>query len=111
MFRIPLIKTPPEMPFPDPKTDPHFHDEMWVRYPMAKSIVPTHYADTITARRWLSDIKNDIIYQIRNRLESEGPPSLSTILHFKVRLANWFENLPPALQSRNIVFPAQLEVQ
>ncbi|CAN9446427.1 unnamed protein product [Alternaria alternata] len=110
MFRIPLLKDPPEMPFPDPLTDPGFHDEMWLRYPFATSTVPAYYAHTITARRHLNQIKNDIVYKVRSRNVLEGPVLFSTILDLNERLDSWFQNLPLAMQARNIVFPPQLEV-
>ncbi|CAG5188986.1 uncharacterized protein ALTATR162_LOCUS12079 [Alternaria atra] len=110
MFRMPLLKDPPEMPFPDPLTNPGFHDEMWLRYPLATSTVPAYYAHTITARRHLSQIKNDVVYKVRSWNGFEDPLLFSTILQIENRLKNWFQNLPPAMQARNIVFPPQLEV-
>lgn len=99
------------MPFPDPLIDPGFHDEMRLRYPLATTTVSTYYAHNLTARRRLSQIKHDIVYKVRSRNGFEDPLPFSTILQVEKRLNDWFQNLPPVMQARNIVFPPQLEVQ
>lgn len=78
---------------------------------MVSSTVPAHYVHTITARRRLSQIKMDFVYQVRNRLRSEDPLAPTTILDFKTSLDHWFENLRLAMQPKNIVSPSRLEVQ
>ncbi|KAF3043722.1 hypothetical protein E8E12_008643 [Didymella heteroderae] len=98
------------MAFPRPAEDPDFHEEMWLRYPLAQDVVPYHYAHTITARQGLGLIMNNIIFNVRDRPKEAGSLTTSEALDLKARLDMWYDSLPPPMQAANIVFPPQLEV-
>ena len=106
-----LAKKPPETPLPDPLKHTYWYGEFWVKYPSAQMLFPTHFAQMFYVKAQLWMIAHAIISQSFNDEDNHVKLSVDQVLSFHSKLVNWYNNLPEALQPKNIVMPFQLQLQ
>ncbi|KAF4773633.1 hypothetical protein HER10_EVM0002711 [Colletotrichum scovillei] len=107
-FRLhPLLTKPPELPLPDPADDPGWYGEIWLQYPLARSLVPSNLGQVLHARSHFREIMNEFCVGAHSG-SSEVGLQLAEVL--SERLKSWFNGLPRSLQPRAIVLPAHLQL-
>ncbi|KAH6650068.1 hypothetical protein F5144DRAFT_555191 [Chaetomium tenue] len=106
----PPISKPPATLLPDPLKCPEWYGELWVRYPLSQSRLPTFHGLLFKA---ISDFWT-IISEVSTLIFSRrGPPtklSVDQIFQFYYRLRAWQNNLPEPLTPKKIVLPHQLKL-
>jgi hypothetical protein len=106
----PPLREPPQLPLPDPLEQPQWYAEMWVRYPLSQSPLPTHHGLLFKAKADFWAIVNDVSFLT---LSHHRPPSklpVNQTLEFYNRLRAWGQNLPEPLTPKKIVLPHQLKL-
>ncbi|KAM7189834.1 hypothetical protein V8F20_009971 [Naviculisporaceae sp. PSN 640] len=110
-FREPLIRSPPEIPMPDPASDPTWYGEVLLRYPSAEAIVPMNYGHTFRAVVALRSIFIDI--SLRAFVGTGRHHHVLTweeAIMYRQRLDNLFESLPEALSPSKMVYPCHMKL-
>lgn len=106
----PPISKPPATLLPDPLKCPEWYGELWVRYPLSQSRLPTFHGLLFKA---IADFWTIIIEVATLTFSRRGPPtklSVDQIFHFYYRLRAWQNNLPEPLTPKKIVLPHQLKL-
>ncbi|KAF4972199.1 hypothetical protein FSARC_1181 [Fusarium sarcochroum] len=106
----PLIKTPPETPLPDIKADPSWYGEIWVRYPLSDTPVPTHFGHVARATLDIRSLMHEIASKLFKGKGLDENPSPEAVDGFRSELDYWFSQLPEVLSSKNLVLPMHLRI-
>lgn len=110
-YREPLIRLPPEVPLPDPESNPAWYSEVWLRYPTTGAVVPMYHGHTFRAIAALRVILNDIAQQVFTRPKERQAISWDEASYFRQRLDHLFATLPGVLTPSKIVFPCHMKLQ
>lgn len=111
-FREPMIRHPPEVPLPDPESNPAWYGEVLLRYPTTGAIVPMRHGHTFKAIAALRIILNDISGSVFTSPDrTKHVISWDEASLFRQRLDGLFENLPQVLTPSKIVFPCHMKLQ
>ncbi|KAH7394487.1 hypothetical protein BKA66DRAFT_509750 [Pyrenochaeta sp. MPI-SDFR-AT-0127] len=94
--RAPVVKNPPDFPFPDPSVDPS-----------CSEITPLQLGSISKARFGLRMIMSEIA-EAKFGPSTQQDLSDEQLLNFIARLETWMNDLPSSLQPRNISLPCQL---
>jgi len=104
----PLLEKPPEVPLPDASENGRFYGEIWVKYPLAQSLVPSHFGHVFKARCQFRVIMNDFC----RAAHSKGSAlTLEKADELHSRLRGWYDGLPAPLLAKNIALPGHLQLQ
>ncbi|KAM3497815.1 hypothetical protein MY10362_008848 [Beauveria mimosiformis] len=106
----PLIREPPDTPIPDVKRDPSWYGEIWVRYPLSSTPVPTHFGSVANATMELRSLMHAISRTFFNVHRTTGNPSRETIDGFCQSLDAWFRQLPSPLTANAMLLPSHIRV-
>ncbi|KAM0542279.1 hypothetical protein ACHAPJ_012887 [Fusarium lateritium] len=106
----PLIKEPPEAPLPDIIADPSWYGEIWVRYPLSDTPLPTHFGHVVKATMDLRSLMHEIASALFKEKKLDDNPSPEAVDGFRSKLDNWFNQLPEVLNSKNLIFPMHLRI-
>ena len=98
------------MPLPDPRKDPSWYGEVWLRYPLNQTPLPSYYGFAFKAQAELRVILNYMACQLFDNRKAKQQ-TLHQALLFKSKLEHWFRHLPDVLSPEKIVFPSQLVIQ
>lgn len=104
----PLLKTPPDWPLPDPSIDAQFYGEVWVKYPLTHSLLPSYFGHVFRARSQFRVIMNEFC-QVAFSQYSEI--NLGKAIELRARLQDWYDGLAGPLLSTTIVLPGHLQLQ
>ncbi|KAF4952540.1 hypothetical protein FGADI_6611 [Fusarium gaditjirri] len=105
----PLVKEPPQTPYPDPAEFPFWYGDLWVRYPSSQEPTSTKYHQTFKAYLDFWTIFNEIGLVLFRPVQVRSL-YLGQAVEFYARLRSWFDGLPDDLHPRNIVLPFQLKL-
>lgn len=105
-----MLKEPPATPLPDPVEQPQWYGELWVRYPLTQSPVPTHHGFQFKARAEFWTIMNEFSCLAFSDHRAPCKLSINQIFTVHNRLKAWLHNLPEPLTPKNIVLPHQLKL-
>ncbi|KAI5867928.1 hypothetical protein GGS23DRAFT_591738 [Durotheca rogersii] len=105
----PLISHPPQYPLPDPRVDPQWYGEIWVRYPLSQTLFPINLSHVIRTNFDLRKLMNDIAGEV---FVVGKPPNATAqkVLDLKSRLDAWFADLPETLAPTRVVLPDHLKI-
>lgn len=109
-LKPPPISKPPAIPLPDPVECPQWYGELWVKYPLSQSRLPTYHGLIFKAIADFWTIMNEVSTLTFSR---HGPPtklSVEQIFQFYCRLKAWQSSLPEPLTPKKIVLPHQLKL-
>jgi hypothetical protein len=106
----PPLREPPQSPLPDPLEQPQWYAEMWVRYPLSQSPVPTHHGLVFKARADFWAIVNDASLLTFSHVRPPSKLPVNQTLEFYNKLRAWEQNLPEPLTPKKIVLPHQLKL-
>jgi hypothetical protein len=106
----PLIREPPESPLPDPLKEPQWYGELWLRYPLSHSRLPTHHGLLFKAKADFWTIMNEVSLLTFSHHRSPSKLPVNQTLQFYNRLRDWLHNLPEPLTAKKIVLPQQLKL-
>ncbi|KAF5635626.1 nitrate assimilation regulatory nirA [Fusarium tjaetaba] len=106
---IPLLKYPPQTPYPDPAQCPFWYGDIWVRYPSSREPIATKYYQTFKAYLEFWTIFNDITSLLFRPAQIRSL-YLGQAVEFYSRLRSWFNGLPDDLHPGKIVLPFQLRL-
>ncbi|KAJ4257973.1 hypothetical protein NW762_008110 [Fusarium torreyae] len=106
----PLIKEPPETPLPDIMADPSWFGEIWVRYPLSDTPVPTHFGHVVKATMDLRSLMHEVASALFKGKGLDENPSPETLNSFRSKLDNLFNQLPEVLSSKNLILPMHLRI-
>ncbi|KAK4196408.1 hypothetical protein QBC40DRAFT_234412 [Triangularia verruculosa] len=117
LFEPPLINKPPDVPLPDPATNPEWYGQIWLKYPGDTELHTTHFPQLFQAQCQVRVIMNDM-WSERFGSSRQSSPEGSSTLHpatqleqanqFYARLKAWYDALPAPLTPASIVFPSQI---
>lgn len=111
MFDEPVLKSPPDIPLPDPQEDPDWYGQIWIKYPLIEKPVSVHFGHVFKAMSDIRVIMNDICIRCFRKPKESRNITLHHVLEFHRRLKEWEENLPEPLAPERIVFPSQFILQ
>lgn len=106
----PPLREPPKAPLPDPLAQPQWYAELWVRYPLGQSPLPTHHGLLFKAKADFWAILNDASLLTFSHHRPPSKLSVVQTLEFYNRLIAWRQNLPEPLTPKKIVLPHQLKL-
>ncbi|KAL7793630.1 hypothetical protein V8C37DRAFT_378517 [Trichoderma ceciliae] len=103
----PLLKEPPNWPLPDPSEDAQWYGEVWLKYPLTRSLSPSYFGQVFKTRSQFRVIMNEFC----QAAYSEG----STIMldranELRLKLTSWYDGLPGPLLPKTIVLPGHLQL-
>jgi hypothetical protein len=104
----PLLKQPPDWPLPDPSENVRWYGEIWVKYPMTHSLMPSYFGHVFKARCEFRVILNEFCHLVHP--EGSGV-TLDKANELYSLLKNWYDDLPAILQPKSIVLPGHLQLQ
>ncbi|KAL2261349.1 hypothetical protein VTK26DRAFT_4346 [Humicola hyalothermophila] len=105
----PLLTEAPKPPLPDPSAQPQWYGELWIKYPLTQSLVPTCHGHLFKAKADFWAIMNDFLLLRFPHHRSPTNLSLDQTFGFYNRLQAWLHNLPEPLSARKVVLPQQLK--
>lgn len=117
LFEPPLIKKPPDVPLPDPATNPEWYGQIWLKYPGDSKLHTTHFPYQFQAQCQVRVTMNDMWMERFGSSRQSSPEGGTTMLpstqleqttEFYARLKAWFDSLPDPLTPPRIVFPSQI---
>lgn len=120
LFEPPLIKKPPDVPLPDPATNPEWYGQIWLKYPGDSKLHTTHFPYQFQAQCQVRVTMNDMWMERFGSSRQSSPEGGTTMLpstqleqttEFYARLKAWFDSLPDPLTPPRIVFPSQILLQ
>ncbi|KAH6884387.1 hypothetical protein B0T10DRAFT_493135 [Thelonectria olida] len=103
----PLLKKPPIWPLPDPSQDAQWYGEIWVKYPLNRSLSPSYFGHIFGARSQFRVIMNEVCEAAYSK---DSEITLDKANRFRKRLEWWYNGLPGPLQPRTIVLPGHLQL-
>ncbi|KAK4662407.1 hypothetical protein QC763_0087920 [Podospora pseudopauciseta] len=117
LFEPPLINKPPDVPLPDPATNPEWYGQICLKYPGDTKLHTTHFPYQFQAQCQVRVIMNDMWIERFGSSRQSSPEGGTTMLpstqleqtnEFYARLKAWFDSLPDPLTPPRIVFPSQI---
>ncbi|KAJ3538441.1 hypothetical protein NM208_g5904 [Fusarium decemcellulare] len=108
-FRAPLVDRQPEMALPDPLEHPDWYGELWLRYPLNRTLHPSHSADVFKAKAEFAIILNALAHRLFGSSTAPGL-SVTEVVQFYSRFTAWYGNLPLSLSPRQAVLPSHLKI-
>ncbi|RGP76968.1 nitrate assimilation regulatory nira [Fusarium longipes] len=110
---VPVLETPPRSPVPDPKRDPEWFGEIWLKYPSSSVLIPLQTGILFKARMDFAVVLNEAMLQVHQHtpegeLTRNGSAKIMEVVQ---KLQHWHSTLPKALDPSEIVFPSQLKIQ
>ncbi|KAF4466393.1 Zn(2)-C6 fungal-type DNA-binding domain [Fusarium albosuccineum] len=109
-FRAPLVDREPEMALPDPLHHPDWYGEIWLRYPLNRTVHPSHSADVFRAKAEFAIILNELAHRLFGPSTAPGLTG-AEVARFYTRFTTWYGNLPLSLSPRQAVLPSHLKTQ
>lgn len=106
----PLLKEPPIYPLPDPSENALWYGEVWLKYPLSRSLVPSNFGQMYKAKSQFRVIMNEFC-QMAFIQGQESMVTIDLANKFLYKLINWFNGLPKSLLPRTIALPGQLQLQ
>ena len=106
----PPVSNPPKTPLPDPSEQPQWYGELWVRYPLSQSLLPTYHGLLFKAKADFWSIINELSLLTFTSHGSTSKLTVGEIFQFYGRLKGWLHNLPEPLTPKKIVLPHQLKM-
>ena len=106
----PLLDQPPIAPLPDPSEDAKWYGDIWIKYPLNQSLIPTSFGHVFRAKCQFRIIMNEFCQAAY--AEGTGPAvtlDQANALHSKLR--GWYDGLPGPLQAKVIALPGHLQLQ
>ena len=103
-----MLKKPPDWPLPDPSEDVQWYGEIWVKYPIAHSLVPSYFGQVFRARCQFRVIMNEFCHLAYSNGSSVTFDKANE-LHSQLR--GWYDGLPLKLLPKSIVLPGHLQLQ
>jgi hypothetical protein len=108
----PLIKESPKTPLPNPKQNPAWYGELWIKYPLNQTLYPLGNGYLFKARSEFSIILNRISLKFFDNEDGfAAQPTREIVADFARDFAVWYFSLPDPLTPKNIVFPSQIVLQ
>jgi hypothetical protein len=89
---------------------PQWYGELWIKYPLGQSRLPTYHGLVFKAQADFWTIITEFLLLTFSRPRSIARLSLAQIFGFYNRLQAWLHNLPEPLTPRKIVLPHQLKL-
>ncbi|KAK4128133.1 hypothetical protein N657DRAFT_564260 [Parathielavia appendiculata] len=106
----PPLKESPKVPLPDPSNEPQWYGELWLKYPLSHTPLPTYHGFLFKAKADFWTIINEVSMLTFSHHRSPSKLSVNQTLLFYNRLTAWLHNLPEALTAKKIVLPQQLKM-
>jgi hypothetical protein len=114
---LPRLRTPPDIPLPDPRSDPDWYGQIWLRYPADPRLYTTHFPQQFHAQSGLCRAMV-MACSYREQLSKGGgggrdPPAPLHAVYddYHRHLKPWYDGLPEPLRPGRIAFPSQLILQ
>jgi hypothetical protein len=107
-----LIRETPKVPLPDPKQNPAWYGEFWLKYPLSQTLCSTHFGHLFKAKAEFCVILNRIVVEIFGKeggKVTQCPPKI--VANFARDFTAWHFSLPDPLTPKKIVFPSQFKLQ
>ncbi|KAH7041207.1 uncharacterized protein B0I36DRAFT_427472 [Microdochium trichocladiopsis] len=108
LFEAPIMLRPPDIPLPDPTTNPEWYSEVWYRYPTRNRLCPASFAHLFYAKSQMRVITNDILLRCYGDSAQVPHLSIEEASVFTQRLEAWYNNLPRVLNAKKSVLPSHL---
>lgn len=104
------MKTPPDVPLPDPSPAREWYGETWLKYPLDQKLYPSYLGDLIMHKTKLRIIMNDIAVRCFSKPGPSSSLSRHEAMTFHLRLRNWYNSLPEQFRPRNVVLPSHIQL-
>ncbi|KFG80621.1 putative zinc finger protein [Metarhizium anisopliae] len=108
-FRPPLFNRPPAI-LPDPKHEPEWYGEIWLKYPLGRTLFPSSSGDVFKARAEFAVIQNEAARRLFAGSTPAPQLSAAEVAVFYFRFKGWYDGLPEALSPRRAVLPSHLKL-
>ncbi|KAK4101616.1 hypothetical protein N658DRAFT_558748 [Parathielavia hyrcaniae] len=106
----PPLKTPPQVPLPDPLSEPQWYGELWLKYPLSQTRLPTYHGLLFKAKADFWTILNEVSSLTFSHHGSPSTLPVNKTLLFYNKLTAWLHNLPEPLTPKKIVLPQHLKL-
>jgi hypothetical protein len=106
----PLLQRPPDAILPDPAVQPDWYGEVWIRYPMSQSRLPSLFGHEFRAKAQFRIIMNDFSLAAYSGVKKPAI-TLAKAYGLYTQLRRWWDGLPDVLTARNVVLPGHLQLQ
>ncbi|GAB1311051.1 Nitrogen assimilation transcription factor [Madurella fahalii] len=106
----PCIKEPPKTPLPDPMDQPQWYGELWIKYPLNPTRLPTYHGLLFKAKADYWTIITEFLLLTLSRPRATARLPVHQIFGFYNRFRAWLHGLPEPLTPRKIVLPHQLKL-
>jgi hypothetical protein len=116
-FLPPLIREPPKTPLPDPKQNPAWYGELWIKYPLNQTLYSMDCGYLFKARSEFSIILNRAALKFFGDKGGKAsqppppPPPREIVVDLVEDFGVWYSSLPDPLTPKKIVFPSQIILQ
>ena len=108
---VPLVKTPPAAPLPDPDENRGWYGEFQVQYPLDESLHTLNSAHFFEVKCGLSLLLNDLCASLFAATSQASPPSTEELKQHLKTLGAWHFFLPPSQSPAKVVYPFELNLQ
>lgn len=113
VMTVPVLQTPPRTKPPDPKHDPGWFGEIWLKYPSSSVLIPIQVGLTFQTKMNFAVVLNEAMLDYHrdsneDDLAQNGAARIMTVVQ---KLESWYQSLPEPLSPSNIVFPSHLKIQ
>lgn len=106
----PLLTEPPIYPLPDPSQNALWYGEVWLKYPLSHSLIPSNFGQMYKAKSQFRVIMNEFC-QAAYMKKTESMMTLRIADELVHKLQDWFNGLPASLLPKTIALPGQLQLQ
>lgn len=106
----PLFKEPPIYPLPDPSESALWYGEVWLKYPLSHSLVPSNFGQMYKAKSQFRVIMNEFC-QTAYIKGQDSKVTLELANELLYKLKSWFDALSGSLLPKTIALPGQLQLQ
>ena len=107
-MHTPLIKKPPDDLLPDPSVDAYWYGEIWLKYPLNQSIMPSYFGQVFRAKCQFRIVMNEFCQDAY----SEGSAmTIDRANELYSQLRSRYHALPAPLLPKTIVLPGHLQLQ
>ncbi|KAJ4020477.1 hypothetical protein NW766_001964 [Fusarium irregulare] len=112
LMTVPVLQTPPRNKLPDPKRDPDWFGEIWLKYPSSSVLIPIQVGLTFQTKMNFAVVLNEAMLDYHrdsndDDLAQNGAVRIMAVVQ---RLESWYQSLPEPLSPSNIVFPSHLKI-
>ena len=113
LMTVPALQTQPKNKLPDPKRDPDWFGEIWLKYPSSSVLIPIQVGLTFQTKMNFAVVLNEaMLGSDRDSNEDDLAQNGSVrIISVVKKLESWYQSLPEPLSPSNIVFPSHLKIQ